>query len=105
MFLIEASAIYLTFDLDLISVFVLPVPFLRRHVVSPPPPPCPLSPPHTYGYISSPLTLDTDGMEEEDEEEDEAEEEGDETDAEVAKVHRHHRRQRPHHHQQSSTPG
>ncbi|KAG5269493.1 hypothetical protein AALO_G00202670 [Alosa alosa] len=74
----------------------------RRHVVSPPPPPRPLSPTHTYGYISSPLALDTDGMEEEEEEEeDEAEEEGDETDAEVAKVHRHHRRQRPqHHHQQ-----
>ncbi|KAL2096076.1 hypothetical protein ACEWY4_008224 [Coilia grayii] len=78
----------------------------RRHVVSPPPPPRPLSPPHTYGYISSPLALDTDGMEEEEEEEDEdeAEEEADETDAEVAKVHRHHRRQRqhphPHPHQQ-----
>ncbi|KAJ8392080.1 hypothetical protein AAFF_G00078860 [Aldrovandia affinis] len=72
----------------------------RRHTVSPPPPPRPLSPPHTYGYISSPLALDTDGMEEEDEEEDE---EGDETDAEVAKAHRHHHRHHhhphhPHHH-------
>uniref|UniRef100_A0A4W6DTN1 Roundabout guidance receptor 1 n=1 Tax=Lates calcarifer TaxID=8187 RepID=A0A4W6DTN1_LATCA len=54
----------------------------RRHAVSPPPPPRPLSPSHTYGYITSPLALDTDGMEEE---EDilEEEEEGDETDAEV----------------------
>ncbi|XP_028817360.1 roundabout homolog 1 isoform X4 [Denticeps clupeoides] len=61
----------------------------RRHMASPPAPPRPLSPPHTYGYISSPLALDTDGMEEEDEEE------GDETDAEVAKMHRH-RRQNQH---------
>uniref|UniRef100_A0A673XML9 Roundabout guidance receptor 1 n=1 Tax=Salmo trutta TaxID=8032 RepID=A0A673XML9_SALTR len=52
----------------------------RRNAVSPPP--RPLSPSHTYGYISSPLSLDTDGMEEEEEEE-----EGDETDAEVAKMH------------------
>ncbi|XP_051535075.1 roundabout homolog 1-like isoform X1 [Myxocyprinus asiaticus] len=57
----------------------------RRLLVSPPPPPRPLSPPHTYGYISSPLGLDTDGLEEE-----EDEEEGDETDAEVARVHQHH---------------
>nr|XP_015197453.1 PREDICTED: roundabout homolog 1 isoform X3 [Lepisosteus oculatus] len=49
----------------------------RRHTVSPPPPPRPLSPPHTYGYISGPLALDTDGPDEE----------GDETDVEVAKVH------------------
>uniref|UniRef100_A0A672KM51 Roundabout guidance receptor 1 n=1 Tax=Sinocyclocheilus grahami TaxID=75366 RepID=A0A672KM51_SINGR len=52
----------------------------RRLLVSPPPPPRPLSPPHTYGYISSPLGLDTDGLEEE-----EDEEEGDEMDAEVAR--------------------
>ncbi|XP_068069565.2 roundabout homolog 1 isoform X10 [Danio rerio] len=58
----------------------------RRLLVSPPPPPRPLSPPHTYGYISSPLGLDTDGLEEEDDDE----EEGDETDAEVARVHQHH---------------
>lgn len=57
----------------------------RRLLVSPPPPPRPLSPPHTYGYISSPLGLDTDGLEEE-----EDEMEGDETDAEVARVHQHH---------------
>uniref|UniRef100_A0AAZ3PMS6 Roundabout, axon guidance receptor, homolog 1 (Drosophila) n=1 Tax=Oncorhynchus tshawytscha TaxID=74940 RepID=A0AAZ3PMS6_ONCTS len=65
----------------------------RRHVVSPPP----LSPSHTYGYISSPMSLDTDGMEEEEEmlEEEEEEEEGDKTDAEVAKVHHHHTH--PHH--------
>ncbi|XP_078140314.1 roundabout homolog 1 [Centroberyx gerrardi] len=66
----------------------------RRHAVSPPPPQRPLSPSHTYGYISSPLALDTDGMEEEEEEMlEEEEEEGDETDAEVAKMHHHH-----HHH-------
>uniref|UniRef100_A0A8C9T8M7 Roundabout guidance receptor 1 n=1 Tax=Scleropages formosus TaxID=113540 RepID=A0A8C9T8M7_SCLFO len=47
-------------------------------VVSPPPPPRPLSPHHTYGYICSPLTLDTEVMEEEEEDE------GDETDAEMA---------------------
>ncbi|XP_014070696.2 roundabout homolog 1 [Salmo salar] len=65
----------------------------RRHAVSPPP--RPLSPSHTYGYISSPLSLDTDGMEEEEEEE------GDETDAEVAKVHHHHTHlPHPHHPQQ-----
>uniref|UniRef100_A0A673XMJ4 Roundabout guidance receptor 1 n=1 Tax=Salmo trutta TaxID=8032 RepID=A0A673XMJ4_SALTR len=68
----------------------------RRNAVSPPP--RPLSPSHTYGYISSPLSLDTDGMEEEEEEE-----EGDETDAEVAKVHHHHTHTHlphPHHPQQ-----
>ncbi len=54
---------------------------IRRLLVSP----RPLSPPHTYGYISSPLGLDTDGLEEEDDEE-----EGDETDAEVARVHQLH---------------
>uniref|UniRef100_A0A3Q1CZI3 Roundabout, axon guidance receptor, homolog 1 (Drosophila) n=1 Tax=Amphiprion ocellaris TaxID=80972 RepID=A0A3Q1CZI3_AMPOC len=53
----------------------------RRHAVSPPPPPRPLSPSHTYGYISSPLALDIDGLEEEDILEEE--EDGDETDAEV----------------------
>ncbi|XP_046892062.1 roundabout homolog 1-like [Hypomesus transpacificus] len=66
----------------------------RRHVGSPPVQP--LSPTHTYGYISSPLALDTDGMEEEEEMLEEEEEEGDETDAEVAKVHRH-RHHHPHH--------
>uniref|UniRef100_A0A8C7TF41 Roundabout guidance receptor 1 n=1 Tax=Oncorhynchus mykiss TaxID=8022 RepID=A0A8C7TF41_ONCMY len=40
----------------------------EQHVASPPPSPLPLSPPHTYGYISSPLELDTDGQEEEGEE-------------------------------------
>uniref|UniRef100_A0A3B3BAK1 Roundabout, axon guidance receptor, homolog 1 (Drosophila) n=1 Tax=Oryzias melastigma TaxID=30732 RepID=A0A3B3BAK1_ORYME len=54
----------------------------RRHVMSPPPPPRPHSPSHTYGFISSPLGLDTDGMEEEGIMEEE-EEDGDETDAEV----------------------
>ncbi|KAJ8402305.1 hypothetical protein AAFF_G00371700 [Aldrovandia affinis] len=44
----------------------------RRHAVSPP---LPLSPPHNYGYICSPLAQDTDGLEEEDEEEEEEEEE------------------------------
>ncbi|XP_053095771.1 roundabout homolog 1 isoform X7 [Pangasianodon hypophthalmus] len=51
----------------------------RRQLVSPPPPPRPVSPSHTYGYISGPLGLDTDGMEDE--------EEADETDAEVPLVH------------------
>lgn len=69
----------------------------RRHAVSPPPPPRPLSPSHTYGYISSPLALDTDGMEEEEEEMLEEEEEGDETDAEVAKMHHHHTHPHSHH--------
>lgn len=64
--------------------------FLRRQLVSPPAPPRPLSPPHTYGYISSPLGLDTDGLEEE-----EDEEEGDETDAEVARVHQRRHQQHP----------
>uniref|UniRef100_M4A6G7 Roundabout, axon guidance receptor, homolog 1 (Drosophila) n=1 Tax=Xiphophorus maculatus TaxID=8083 RepID=M4A6G7_XIPMA len=54
----------------------------RRHGVSPPPPPRPLSPSHTYGYISSPLALDTDGLDDEDILEEE-EDDGDETDAEV----------------------
>ncbi|XP_030634927.1 roundabout homolog 1 [Chanos chanos] len=67
----------------------------RRHLISPPPPPRPLSPTHTYGYISSPLALDTDGMEEEEEDD-----MGDDTDAEVAKVHRQHHHQHPHHQQQ-----
>ncbi|XP_078416540.1 roundabout homolog 1 isoform X3 [Cetorhinus maximus] len=51
----------------------------RRHPVSPPPPPRPVSPSHTYGYISGPLVsdMDTDAPEEEEEEED----------VEVAKVH------------------
>lgn len=62
--------------------------FSRRHAVSPPPPPRPMSPSHTYGYINTPLALDTDGMEEEDILEEE--EDGDETDAEVAKMHYHH---------------
>lgn len=48
-----------------------------------------MSPSHTYGYINTPLALDTDGMEEEDDILEE-EEDGDETDAEVAKMHYHH---------------
>uniref|UniRef100_A0A4W4FP04 Roundabout, axon guidance receptor, homolog 1 (Drosophila) n=2 Tax=Electrophorus electricus TaxID=8005 RepID=A0A4W4FP04_ELEEL len=61
----------------------------RRQLASPPAPPRPLSPPHTYGYISSPLGLDADGLEEEEEDEEDVEEDGaDETDAEVARVHR-----------------
>uniref|UniRef100_A0A3B4AIW9 Uncharacterized protein n=1 Tax=Periophthalmus magnuspinnatus TaxID=409849 RepID=A0A3B4AIW9_9GOBI len=36
----------------------------RRHGMSPPPPPRPHSPSHTYSYISSPLALDTDGLDE-----------------------------------------
>lgn len=69
----------------------------RRHGVSPPP--RPLSPSHTYGYVISPLALDTDGIEEEDIVEEEEDEEGDETDAEVAKMHYHHTHPhtQPHH--------
>ncbi|XP_074496613.1 roundabout homolog 1 isoform X9 [Sebastes fasciatus] len=78
----------------------------RRHTVSPPPPPRPHSPSHTYGYITSPLALDTDGMEEEDEEDilEEEEEEGDETDAEVAKMHYHHTHPHTHPHHPQMHP-
>ncbi|XP_075053179.1 roundabout homolog 1 isoform X5 [Mixophyes fleayi] len=48
----------------------------RRHQISPPPPPRPISPPHTYGYISGPIVSDMDT--------DVPEEEGDEM--EVAKM-------------------
>uniref|UniRef100_A0A674NMG8 Roundabout, axon guidance receptor, homolog 1 (Drosophila) n=1 Tax=Takifugu rubripes TaxID=31033 RepID=A0A674NMG8_TAKRU len=57
-----------------------------RGATGPPTPPRPISPSHTYSYITSPLALDTDGIEEEEEdmlEEEEEEEEGDETDAEM----------------------
>uniref|UniRef100_A0A803U092 Roundabout guidance receptor 1 n=2 Tax=Anolis carolinensis TaxID=28377 RepID=A0A803U092_ANOCA len=50
----------------------------RRQPVSPPPPPRPISPPHTYGYISGPLVSDMDT--------DAPEEEEDEADIEVAKM-------------------
>ncbi|KAJ6662480.1 hypothetical protein lerEdw1_011894 [Lerista edwardsae] len=50
----------------------------RRQPVSPPPPPRPISPPHTYGYISGPLVSDMDT--------DAPEEEEDEADVEVAKM-------------------
>ncbi|XP_015679605.1 roundabout homolog 1 [Protobothrops mucrosquamatus] len=51
----------------------------RRHQpVSPPPPPRPISPPHTYGYISGPLVSDMDT--------DAPEEEEDEADVEIAKM-------------------
>ncbi|XP_053825843.1 roundabout homolog 1 isoform X3 [Vidua macroura] len=49
-----------------------------RQPVSPPPPPRPISPPHTYGYISGPLVSDMDT--------DAPEEEEDEADIEVAKM-------------------
>uniref|UniRef100_A0A3B4WGK7 Roundabout guidance receptor 1 n=1 Tax=Seriola lalandi dorsalis TaxID=1841481 RepID=A0A3B4WGK7_SERLL len=75
----------------------------RRHAVSPPPPPRPLSPSHTYGYMTSPLALDTDGMEEEDDILEE-EEEGDETDAEVAKMHYHHTHPHTHPHHPQMHP-
>ncbi|MED6272492.1 Roundabout 1, partial [Characodon lateralis] len=68
----------------------------RRRGVSPPTPPRPHSPSHTYGYISSPLALDTDGLEEEDILEEE--EDGDETDTEVAKMHYHHTHPHAHPH-------
>ena len=77
----------------------------RRHAVSPPPPPRPLSPSHTYGYITSPVALDTDGKGEEEggilEEEGE---EGDETDAEVAKMHYHHTHPHTHPHHPQMHP-
>uniref|UniRef100_A0AAR2JI70 Roundabout, axon guidance receptor, homolog 1 (Drosophila) n=1 Tax=Pygocentrus nattereri TaxID=42514 RepID=A0AAR2JI70_PYGNA len=41
----------------------------RRHTTSPPPPPRPLSPTHTYGYISGPLAVDSGTLELEGEEE------------------------------------
>ncbi|XP_056415340.1 roundabout homolog 1 isoform X3 [Hyla sarda] len=50
----------------------------RRHQISPPPPPRPISPPHTYGYISGPIVSDMDT--------DVPEEEGDEMDMETAKM-------------------
>uniref|UniRef100_A0A673V203 Roundabout guidance receptor 1 n=1 Tax=Suricata suricatta TaxID=37032 RepID=A0A673V203_SURSU len=53
-------------------------PDRRRQPVSPPPPPRPISPPHTYGYISGPLVSDMDT--------DAPEEEEDEADMEVAKM-------------------
>ncbi|KFO73472.1 Roundabout 1, partial [Cuculus canorus] len=53
-------------------------PERRRQTVSPPPPPRPISPPHTYGYISGPLVSDMDT--------DAPEEEEDEADVEVAKM-------------------
>ncbi|XP_072202600.1 roundabout homolog 1 isoform X6 [Excalfactoria chinensis] len=53
-------------------------PERRRQPVSPPPPPRPISPPHTYGYISGPLVSDMDT--------DAPEEEEDEADIEVAKM-------------------
>ncbi|XP_029372602.1 roundabout homolog 1 isoform X4 [Echeneis naucrates] len=74
----------------------------RRHAVSPPPPPRPLSPSHTYGYMTSPLAMDTDGMEEDDILEEE--EEGDETDAEVAKMHYHHTHPHTHPHHPQMHP-
>ncbi|KAA8594156.1 hypothetical protein FQN60_004990, partial [Etheostoma spectabile] len=65
----------------------------------------PLSPSHTYGYITSPLALDTDGMEEEEEDIlEEEEEEGDDTDAEVAKMHYHHTHPHTHPHHPQMHP-
>lgn len=72
--------------------------------MSPPPPPRPLSPTHTYGYITSPLALDTDGMEEEEDILEEEEEDGDETDAEVAKMHYHHTHPHTHPHHPQMHP-
>ncbi|XP_013919531.1 PREDICTED: roundabout homolog 1 isoform X7 [Thamnophis sirtalis] len=53
-------------------------PDRRRQPVSPPPPPRPISPPHTYGYISGPLVSDMDT--------DAPEEEEDEADVEIVKM-------------------
>ncbi|XP_031427685.1 roundabout homolog 1-like isoform X1 [Clupea harengus] len=78
----------------------------RRHAASPPSPPRPLSPPHTYGYISSPLALDTDGLDEEEEEPIEDEDEADaETGVQSGYAHpqhpQHHHHQHHHHHHNS----
>ncbi|XP_055022954.1 LOW QUALITY PROTEIN: roundabout homolog 1 [Boleophthalmus pectinirostris] len=72
----------------------------RRHGMSPPPPPRPHSPSHTYSYISSPLALDTDGLDETEEDIPEGEE-GEDTDAEMAKMHYHHH---PHLHPHHAQP-
>eukprot|EP00062_Callorhinchus_milii_P017835 gi/632970649/ref/XP_007901767.1/ PREDICTED: roundabout homolog 1 isoform X3 [Callorhinchus milii] len=60
----------------------------RRNPVSPPPPPRPISPPHTYGYISGPLVsdMDTDAPEEEGDGEGEGGEGDLDLDLEVARV-------------------
>ena len=88
---------------SLFRVFCVP----RHHTVSPPP--RPLSPSHTYSYITSPLGLHPDGMAEEDEmleeEEDEEmmdgeEEEEEDTDAEMAKGGHHLSHHHHQHHQQ-----
>lgn len=68
------------------------------------PPPRPISPSHTYSYITSPLALDTDGIEEEEEEDMLEEEECDETDAEVAKMHYHHTHPHVHPHHPQMQP-
>ncbi|KAK7882264.1 hypothetical protein WMY93_028438 [Mugilogobius chulae] len=72
----------------------------RRLGMSPPPPPRPLSPSHTYSYITSPLALDTDGLEETEEDILEGDEECDDTDAEMANMHYHHQ----HHHHPHTHP-
>lgn len=65
---------------------------LRRQLISPPPPPRPVSPSHTYGYISGPLGLDTDDLGDD--------EEGDDTDADLPLVHQRYPHGRvPAHHQ------
>ncbi|KAM9468629.1 roundabout homolog 1 isoform 2-T2 [Clarias gariepinus] len=64
----------------------------RRQLISPPPPPRPVSPSHTYGYISGPLGLDTDDLGDD--------EEGDDTDADLPLVHQRYPHGRvPAHHQ------
>lgn len=71
--------LYVTFHLRYMTSVLLTLVFLcRRQPVSPPPPPRPISPPHTYGYISGPLVSDMDT--------DAPEEEEDEADIEVAKM-------------------
>ncbi|XP_055487876.1 roundabout homolog 1-like, partial [Leucoraja erinacea] len=59
----------------------------RRHAISPPPPPRPISPPHTYGYISGPLVSDMDTDVPEDEEDEEEEDEVAVAGVEAAKMH------------------
>uniref|UniRef100_A0AAY4AVP6 Roundabout homolog 1-like n=1 Tax=Denticeps clupeoides TaxID=299321 RepID=A0AAY4AVP6_9TELE len=72
----------------------------RRNTASPPPPPHPHSPPHTYDYISSPLALDTDDLDDDYEERDDEEHEagGEETDTDMG--HSHYPHHQPNHQQQ-----
>lgn len=68
----------------------------RRLGMSPPPPPRPLSPSHTYSYITGPLALDSGGLDETEEDLLEDDDDCPDTDGEMARMHFHH----PHTHPQ-----